>query len=297
MINKFDVLHNFISPVTGRILATTNYVLVGNDAGIAVPTPDIIDIKLNIIDIRTDLVELTSASFVIGSSNIKLPQAQVLNVLEDGLLYNTNGVVSIVEVNPNFFNLQYGNIWVGDFNNNPTETSNFITGPALPVSVDDVVALWNGISGREIKVSSFTIQELEALADEADAAAASAAASASSASSAAAVAVSAAASAAASANIALFGARRGKKGRRGDRGEDGKKGAAGTNGSNGEPGLSGPAGAAGASGKETTVVVSNVNFTGGRIENLSPSPQGDYDAVTAKWVWDLLNDNVVIKWE
>ena len=41
---KFDILHNFISPVTGRILADYNYVLVGHRQGIATPSPALIDL-------------------------------------------------------------------------------------------------------------------------------------------------------------------------------------------------------------------------------------------------------------
>ena len=49
---KFDILHNFISPVTGRVLADYNYVLVGNKQGIAIPSPILIDLRLDLMNLR-----------------------------------------------------------------------------------------------------------------------------------------------------------------------------------------------------------------------------------------------------
>ena len=49
---KFDILYNFISPVTGRVLSTTDYVLVGDSLGIATPSPILIDIRLELINLR-----------------------------------------------------------------------------------------------------------------------------------------------------------------------------------------------------------------------------------------------------
>ena len=51
---KFNNLYNFISPVTGRILADLNYVLVGNNKGIAIPSPALIDLRLDLINLRHD---------------------------------------------------------------------------------------------------------------------------------------------------------------------------------------------------------------------------------------------------
>jgi hypothetical protein len=61
--------------------------------------------------------------------------------------------------------------------------------------------------------------------------------------------------------------------------------------------IAGPPGAAGASGIATISVVAHMKLNGGRIENISQSPGGDFDGISARWVWDLLNDNVEIKWE
>ena len=60
--------------------------------------------------------------------------------------------------------------------------------------------------------------------------------------------------------------------------------------------LLGMRGAQGLSGVSTLLIIGNVNLKGSRLEEISPSPGADYDAVPAKWVWDLLNDNVEIIW-
>jgi hypothetical protein len=155
---KYDVLHNFISPVTGRILVDTDYVIVGDDNGVGVPSPILIDLELDLINLRANYNILRQASFVIGYPNDQLPQAQVLNSLEDGYMYNTDGVVSTnalipitdlpnltenylwrgdsdnrpvevatIEVN-NLPNLTYNRVWVGNIINRPTET-NFSVAP------------------------------------------------------------------------------------------------------------------------------------------------------------------------
>ena len=85
---KFDILHNFISPVTGRVLADYNYALVGNRQGIATPSPALIDLRLDLINLRRDYSVYTSASFVIGFPNSQLPNAQVLSSLADGIFFN-----------------------------------------------------------------------------------------------------------------------------------------------------------------------------------------------------------------
>lgn len=91
---NFDILHNFISPVTGYILANPNYVPYGNRRGIAIPSPILIDIRLDLINLRKSFNTLSTADFVIGHPNLQLPNAQVLNELDNGFIYNDNGEVS-----------------------------------------------------------------------------------------------------------------------------------------------------------------------------------------------------------
>lgn len=121
---KFDILHNFISPVTGRILADYNYVLFGNRQGIATPSPALIDLRLDLINLRNDYTVCSSASFVIGFPNAQLPNAQVLSNLANGIMVTTDGIVSTSGVLPPGYlpNLSKGNVWIGDDNNRPKET-------------------------------------------------------------------------------------------------------------------------------------------------------------------------------
>jgi hypothetical protein len=160
---KFDVLHNFISPVTGRILADPNYVLVGNNQGMATPSPALIDLRLDLINLRRDYTVCTSASFVIGFSNSQLPNAQVLNNLANGVMINTNGIVSTTNVLPPGYlpKLTKGNVWIGDDNNRPKETV------ILPLANMANLAenkLWLGnSSGRPAAVSTIKTANLPGL--------------------------------------------------------------------------------------------------------------------------------------
>jgi hypothetical protein len=88
---KANNLYNFISPVTGRVLSTYNYVLMGNSSGIAIPSPMLMDIKLDLINLTNTL---NNSSLIIGFPNNNLPNAQVLSNLEDGAMINTGGIVS-----------------------------------------------------------------------------------------------------------------------------------------------------------------------------------------------------------
>lgn len=118
---RFDVLHNFISPVTGRVLADFNYVLVGNAQGIATPSPILIDIRLEIIKLKQRLNKLVEADFIIGHPNNEIPEAQVLVTMGDGFMYNTNGTVSTTMIIPigSLPDLPFTNIWIGDITNRP----------------------------------------------------------------------------------------------------------------------------------------------------------------------------------
>lgn len=160
---KFDILHNFISPVTGRILADYNYVLVGNRQGIATPSPALIDLRLDLINLRKDYDICSSASFVIGFPNAQLPNAQVLSNLSNGVMITTDGIVSTTGVLPPGYlpNLSKGNVWIGDDNNRPKETV------ILPLANMANLAenkLWLGnSSGRPAAVSSIKTGNLPGL--------------------------------------------------------------------------------------------------------------------------------------
>lgn len=118
---QYDVLHNFISPITGRVLSDPNYVLVGNKNGIAIPSPILIDIRLDLIALRKRYNSLVKGDIIIGHPNNELPNAQVLFNLANGYLYNIEGVVSINTLIPigDLPDLPYKNIWIGDNTNRP----------------------------------------------------------------------------------------------------------------------------------------------------------------------------------
>ena len=117
----FDVLHNFISPVTGRVLATTNYVLLGDSLGIATPSPILIDIRLDLNALKKRYNTLVTADFIVGHANYEIPDAQVLFDLADGFMFNTAGIVSTVGTIPitALPDLLKDNIWIGDATNRP----------------------------------------------------------------------------------------------------------------------------------------------------------------------------------
>lgn len=126
---KYDVLYNFISPVTGRILSDPDYVLVGDKDGVATPSPILIDMRLDMIDFKRDLDNLAASNFIIGFPNTQLPNSQVLSSLDDGFMFNTGGVISTNNAIP-LPSLEYKNIWIGDSNNIPT--------PSKTITIDNL---------------------------------------------------------------------------------------------------------------------------------------------------------------
>lgn len=118
---QLDLLYNFISPITGRILADPNYVLVGNKNGIAIPSPILIDVRLDLIALRKRYNALVKGDIVIGKPNNELPNAQVLFNLDNGYLYTTDGILSTNTIIPigALPDLPYHNIWIGDITNRP----------------------------------------------------------------------------------------------------------------------------------------------------------------------------------
>jgi len=220
----FNTLYNFISPVTGRLLADHNYVLVGNREGIATPSPMLIDIRLDLIGLQRKISNINNANFILSTANLGLPNAQALDNLSYGFLYNTAGTLSAYNIIPlnNLTDLKFGKIFIGDENNRPTI--------GLPPEGP-----------------------------------------------------------------------RGPKGPKGFSGTNqiGPSGLAGLTGATGFAGLAGRSGkvgvkgAAGDSGVSTLDITTNYDMSGNSIDNISQSPGGDYDAISAKWFWDLIHDNVV----
>ena len=86
---KFDILHNFISPITGRVLAERDYVLVGDRQGIATPSPALMDMRLDILNLNkaiTDSNLTHESTFILQQPSQSLPNAQSLSDTGIGMM-------------------------------------------------------------------------------------------------------------------------------------------------------------------------------------------------------------------
>ena len=144
---NYDVLHNFISPVTGRVLCKEDYILVGNRDNIADPSPALIDTKLDLIKLRHDVNELLNATFILEEANFKLPKAQALNELSDGFMYNTGGIISTTNDIP-LPNLEYKHLWIGDSNNKPQAVTTIDIDNLPSLGTTDVPTPTGGFVGK-----------------------------------------------------------------------------------------------------------------------------------------------------
>lgn len=98
-MRKFDVLYNFISPVTGRILLPTDYVFLGDDKGIATPAQII---KL------INLPDLQDTYIWIGNTHDRPEPKQTIQL-------------------ENLPDLLYNFIWLGDEYGRPQRSSVLLT--------------------------------------------------------------------------------------------------------------------------------------------------------------------------
>ena len=113
---NYDVLHNFISPVTGRVPLIKDYILIGGANNFSIMSPKLIDIELELININHVLGDLSTTAFILGAPNPKLPFSQDLSSLDNGFMFNTAGTISTTNNLP-LSSLPYNNIWVGNINN------------------------------------------------------------------------------------------------------------------------------------------------------------------------------------
>ena len=116
----FNPLFSFISPVTGRLPLVPDYILVGDTNGMSQASPALIDIKL-------DLINLRSLSYIVKTKTDLTPAAQGLDTLATGFLYNTNGILSTLSNVPGYdatYILQ-----VADDNLPNAQALNSLTGP------------------------------------------------------------------------------------------------------------------------------------------------------------------------
>jgi hypothetical protein len=148
---NYDVLHNFISPVTGRVLSDPDYVLVGDYQGIATPSPILIDIRLELIDLRKEVDDLESLNnrvgFIISQPDAGLPKAQALSTLDDGFMYNTGGIISTTNDIP-LPSLEYKHLWIGDGNNKPQAVTTIDIDNLPSLGTTDVPTPTGGFVGK-----------------------------------------------------------------------------------------------------------------------------------------------------
>lgn len=313
---KFNPLNNFISPVTGRILCDPNHVLVGNEQGIAIPM-----IKIPI----GNLPALSFKSFWVGDSNdtaseclVDIPicyaasTSNLIGTYVNGI--DGVGATLIVETPSGVFILDNTVIPITNFvlikdqdlsyQNGVYVLAGFVPPEFIQAILIRAIfydASYKIRQGDSVSVQYGNVNGLSTWVQ--------------------------------TANVNIIGVDSifyigpmGPVGPQGPRGPKGPRG--GKGGSGGGDGLldlfstavgiaadtvfagvdalpiDALVGAAlesdkpGAEYNTTTSILfkSAINMAGQRIENIAPSPLGDFDAVNAKWVWDLLNDNVEIKW-
>ena len=148
-------LDSFISPITGDLSTNTiiplsyNYILIGDRTAHAVEGPQLIDVWLDIRNIRE---KLSSTHFILQTASPDFINSQALDQLSNNILSNLNGViVNAILPEKNlwlgdasntpqpFPTIQIGNLpnltqnyfWIGDSTNRPVETNLFPIG-SLP---------------------------------------------------------------------------------------------------------------------------------------------------------------------
>lgn len=114
----------FMSPITGRIILpmfpdiNEDYIWIGGRGDRPIESPVIIDLRLEIIDLRRRLSE---TRFILQAASPNFDSSQALNELVNGILKHEFGVVSIATPGTDYLApiLPYQNIWIGDIANTP----------------------------------------------------------------------------------------------------------------------------------------------------------------------------------
>jgi prefoldin subunit 5 len=149
----------WISPVTGHMLfppfpLEKDYIWVGDRDNIAQPSPALIDVRLDIVDVRHRIDALKKPTYILQTPTPLFPNAQALSDLAPGGLLKSNqdGVISIAYLNQ-------GQVFVGDANNQPQSVQT--------ISIDNLPNLtfkriWRGnILSRPSESDDLTTLETE----------------------------------------------------------------------------------------------------------------------------------------
>jgi hypothetical protein len=149
-------LDSFISPISGQMSIpglqslTTNYVWLGDRNDIAQESPILIDIRLDILTLRK---LLATTPFILQTGIGGFDNAQALDILGNGFLYTTDGILSIGIPGPGTLVLPYGMVYVGNVDNF-AEAVQTITQDNLPDLTENY--LWIGdSSNRPTPISTF----------------------------------------------------------------------------------------------------------------------------------------------
>lgn len=328
---RFDVLHNFISPVTGRVLCDHNYILVGNANGIAIPTisipagnlPNLSFTKFWVGNATNRLVECIvdlPVCYATSTSNIIAIYDNGNNGVGATLTLSTGGIFSIDGVFPPIGSFVLIKDQILNYQNGVyVYTTNL---PLIILTRADFYDESQEIrQGDVINVQFGNTHELSTWVQ------------------------TQIVNTIGTSSIDYIGPI-GPPGPQGPQGAEGPRGPRGPSGGGGgedsifgriaggiangianaivnrltdtalgglalavstaglvvsavalSNSLNKPRGAQYTSVIPTIDLVANLNLHNARIENIAQSPGGDFDAVSARWVWDLLNDNVEIKWE
>ena len=169
----------WISPVSGNIAfwqsfpdLPVNYTIEGDRENRPQPSSALIDIRLDIIDLRHAIDNLEqrpypdlNATYILQQPDANLPNAQALNQLNNGLMKNNNGVIQIAIPNQDYLtpSLPSGQLWIGN-NNNIATPQQMITIDNLPsLGTTDVPnpftggfvgQVWEGTSSGRPEASS-----------------------------------------------------------------------------------------------------------------------------------------------
>ena len=139
----------WISPVSGNIAfwqsfpdLPVNYTIEGDRENRPQPSSALIDIRLDIIDLRHAIDNLEqrpypdlNATYILQQPSANLPNAQALNQLTNGIMKNNAGVIHIAVPNQDYLTttLPSGKLWIGNSSN--------IATPSQIISIDNLPTL------------------------------------------------------------------------------------------------------------------------------------------------------------
>lgn len=170
-----DFADTFMSPQDGSIPLfimpdlEEGYTYLGGADNKPFPSPILIDLRLEIIEILTNL---SQATFIMQTTKEGFGHSQALDQLANGFLYNTEGILSIETPGPGTIALPQGMVFVGD-SNNLAAAQQIITIDNLPnlgVAVIEGLPLpagkiWRGTaSNRPEESNAVSILEADVLA-------------------------------------------------------------------------------------------------------------------------------------